>query len=116
MFANAEFVRTRIRTLAAEVADLRLVVLDGQTTPSIDVTAAGMLVQLRADLRRSGAELALANDVGQVRDVLETAEPDGEPPMSPTIEVALAAYPISPSASGRSPLPGEAGDPHAPPV
>ena len=81
MFANADFVRTRVRALAAEVDDLRLVVLDGQTTPSIDVTAAGMLVQLRGDLRRSGAELVLANDVGQVRDVLATAEPDGEPPM-----------------------------------
>ena len=52
MFANAEFVRSRVRELAAEVDDLRLVVMDGQTTPSIDVTAAGMLVQLRADLRR----------------------------------------------------------------
>ena len=118
MFANAEFVRSRVRELAAEVDDLRLVVMDGQTTPSIDVTAAGMLVQLRADLHRDGAELALANDVGQVRDVLETAEPDGEPPMAPTIEAALAAYPVrlSPSSPARSSLPGEAGDPDGPPL
>jgi MFS superfamily sulfate permease-like transporter len=41
MFANAENVRTRVRELAAAVAaspdGLRLVVLDGRTSPSIDV-------------------------------------------------------------------------------
>ena len=86
LFANADFVRTQVRALAADVPDLRLVVLDGRSTPSIDVTAAGMLVQLRADLRRMGAELVLADNIGQVRDVLATAEPEGEPPMYPTIE------------------------------
>jgi hypothetical protein len=47
-----------------------LVVLDGSSSPSIDVTAAGMLTQLRADVRRLGGELVLSDNIGQVRDVL----------------------------------------------
>ena len=93
LFANADFVRLHVRDLAAGVPDLRLVVLDGRSTPSIDVTAAGMLIQLRSDLRRIGAELVLAEDIGQVRDVLAAAEPEGEPPLYPTIDSALAAVP-----------------------
>lgn len=104
VFANADVVRERVRTLAADVEELRLVVLDGRATPSIDVTAAAMLVQLRADVRRLGAELVLAEDVGQVRDVLASAEPDGEPPIYRSIEAALAAAP---------PLSPEPGDPSA---
>jgi hypothetical protein len=42
------------------------------------------------------AELVLAENIGQVRDVLATAEPEGEPPLYPTIETALAAVPPSP--------------------
>ncbi|SDD60068.1 SulP family inorganic anion transporter [Nocardioides lianchengensis] len=95
LFANADYVRTRVRALAADVPGLRLVVLDGRSTPSVDVTAAQMLVQLRSDLRRDGAELALAEDIGQVRDVLATAEPEGEPPLHPTIEAAIAAPPFT---------------------
>jgi sulfate permease, SulP family len=99
VFANADYVRGRVRELAADVPDLRLVVLDGRTTPSIDTTAVGMLVQLRTDLRRMGADLVLAEDVGQVRDVLDHAEAD-EPALYPTVEAALAAP--------RSPGSGEA--------
>jgi MFS superfamily sulfate permease-like transporter len=90
LFANADYVRTTIRALAADVEDLRLVVLDGHTTPSIDVTASGMLVQLRTDLQRMGAALVLAADIGQVRDVLDTAEPDGEPSLHASIDEAIA--------------------------
>jgi anti-anti-sigma regulatory factor len=48
--------------------------MDAETVPSIDVTAARMLLALRADLERDGVELVLARDVGQVRDVLEAAD------------------------------------------
>lgn len=91
LFANADYVRERIRELAADVPDLRLVVLDGRATPSIDVTATAMLTLLRADLQRLGADLALAGDVGQVRDVLATTDEDGEPLVYPTVEAALTA-------------------------
>jgi sulfate permease, SulP family len=53
-------------------------VIDAETVPSIDVTAARMLLALRADLERDGVELVLARDVGQVRDVLEAAD-EGRP-------------------------------------
>lgn len=91
LFANADYVRERVRELAEDVPDLRLVVLDGRATPSIDVTATAMLTQLRADLRRLGADLALAGDVGQVRDVLAEAAEEGQPLVYPTVEAALAA-------------------------
>lgn len=90
-FANAGVVRDRIRVLAAAEDDLRLVVIHGRTTPSIDVTAAEMLVQLRGDLARSAVKLVLAENVGQVRDVLASAEAGEEPPVYPTIEAALAS-------------------------
>ena len=93
LFANADFVRERVRDLVSSTEGVRLVVLDGQATPSIDVTASAMLVQLRTDLRRSGVELVLAEDVGQVRDVLVQAEPEGLPPVYVTIEDALGAGP-----------------------
>lgn len=96
LFANADYVRERVRELAADVPDLRLVVLDGRSTPSVDVTAAGMLVQLRTDLRRLGADLVLAENIGQVRDVLATAEPEGEPSIYPTIEAAIQAHASTP--------------------
>ena len=56
-----------------------------------------MLIQLRADLRRMGAELVLADNIGQVLDVLATAEPEGEPPLYPTIEAALESVPPPPT-------------------
>jgi MFS superfamily sulfate permease-like transporter len=93
LFANADFVRERVRELVSSTEGVRLVVLDGEATPSIDVTASAMLVQLRTDLRRSGVELVLAEDVGQVRDVLVQAEPEGLPPVYVTIEDALGAGP-----------------------
>lgn len=92
MFANAEYVRARVRELAARETGLRLVVLDGRATPSVDVTAAAMLVQLRADLRRDGADLALAEGIGQVRDVLARVGDEGEPPLFTTLDDAVSGF------------------------
>jgi SulP family sulfate permease len=115
MFANADSVRTRVRELAAEAADgphgLKLVVLDGSSSPSIDVTAAGMLTQLREDVRRLGGELVLSDNIGQVRDVLSTAEESGEPPMFATLDEALAS--ISQGQIGDPGLSPGTGDPPA---
>ena len=41
----------------------------------------------------------LADHIGQVRDVLAAAEPEGEPPIYPTIEAALATRPPAAAAS-----------------
>ena len=60
------------------------------TTPFVDVTAAKMLGELERDLSRGGVRLLVARDVGQVRDVLRQAEPDG-PAGYPTVDEAVAA-------------------------
>ncbi len=42
--------------------------------PFIDVTAATMLAQLVADLERTGVQLVLARDIGQVRDLIRLSQ------------------------------------------
>jgi sulfate permease, SulP family len=90
-FANADAVRDAIRAHAAEPA-VRAVVLDAETIPYVDVTAARMLMQLGGDLEREGVRLVVARDIGQVRDVLRHAEEE-PPPLSayPTVREAIAA-------------------------
>ncbi|GAB4085242.1 SulP family inorganic anion transporter [Myceligenerans cantabricum] len=112
IFANADYVRRRVRALAHDVPDLRLVVLDVRDTPSIDVTAAAMLAQLRADVRRAGAELVLAEGIGQVRDVLARAGSADEPRLYASPEDALAHEPGERDEDG-SPETGEAGSARA---
>ncbi len=68
-FANADHVRQTILAHAREPA-VKAVVLDAETVPFVDVTAAEMLLQLRGDLDREGVRLVMARDIGQVRDVL----------------------------------------------
>ena len=68
-FANADSVRNEIR--ARVVEGTRAVVVDAETIPVIDVTAAAMLGELADALRRDGIELVLAHDLGTVRDLLQ---------------------------------------------
>ena len=88
-FGNADYVRDRVRALAAE--GTRAVVLDGQTAPSLDISAVEMLVELTTDLDRLHTTLALAHPIGQVRDVLAQAQVEGEPALYPTLDEAVAA-------------------------
>jgi SulP family sulfate permease len=82
-FANADAVRGAVRAHAFRDGT-RAVVLDAETIPYVDVTAARMLVQLDDELARRGVRLIMARDIGQVRDVLRRTEEDGP---------LLAAYP-----------------------
>ena len=68
-FANADAIRTRILQ-AAEADNIEAIVIDAETVPFIDVTAARMLAALDEDLRRRNVRLLLARDIGQVRDIL----------------------------------------------
>ncbi|HYI35788.1 MAG TPA: SulP family inorganic anion transporter [Thermoleophilaceae bacterium] len=68
-FANADWVRQRIRRAAAH-PDTHTVILDAETVPFVDVTAAQALAQAADDLSEQDVKLVLARDVGQVRDVL----------------------------------------------
>ena len=54
--------------------------LDCQTTPSVDVTAARMLNQLAADLGKRGVRLVLAGEIGQVRDMIAAVADHGQAP------------------------------------
>jgi sulfate permease, SulP family len=89
-FANADHVRERMLRLSD--GKVHAVILDAETVPYIDVTAAGMLAELAAELERRGVQLHLARDVGQVRDVLRKAGAAvaGEH-VHPTVGEALAS-------------------------
>ena len=98
-FANADTVRDAVRAHAA-APGTRAVVLDAETAPFIDVSAARMLVQLNEDLQRSGVRLVIARDVGQVRDVLRRAEGGAAlPPAYPTVQDAVEAV-VEPESPG----------------
>ena len=90
-FANADNVRSRILD-AGHVAGVHAVILDAETTPFVDITAARMLVATHDELGANGVRLMLARDVGQVRDVLGCITQDADLTTTyPTIAAALNA-------------------------
>ena len=90
-FANAENVRSRI--LEVGVAPrVRAVILDAETIPFVDVSAARMLVSAHAQLQTRGVRLVVARAVGQVRDVVGCITDEDDLTSSfPTIAAAVAA-------------------------
>ena len=48
-------------------------VVDAETVPFIDVTAAQILEQLAEELRAEGVRLVIARNIGKVRDVVREA-------------------------------------------
>ena len=74
-FANVGAIAADIRS-AARSDHVHAIVLDAETMPFIDVTAAQVLDQVARELRANGVRLVIARDVGQVRDVLDTAPGD----------------------------------------
>ncbi|WP_328398195.1 SulP family inorganic anion transporter [Nocardia sp. NBC_00416] len=72
-FVNADHVRRRVEQLCTDRT--RLVVLDAETSPVIDVTAATMLIDLRDTLARRRVDFRVARSIGQFGDELEAAEP-----------------------------------------
>ena len=90
-FANADALRDAVRAHAFGEG-IRAVVLDAETIPYVDVTAAQMLVQLDDELARREGRLVVARDSGQVRDVLRRTGED--PPLLtayPTVRQAVEA-------------------------
>jgi anti-anti-sigma factor len=90
-FANADQIRDRVRAEAARQG-VRAVVIDGETSPFIDLTAVRMLDDLTDGLRRDGVRLVLAHEVGRVREVITRAE-DEQPQIEiyPTVTDAIDA-------------------------
>jgi SulP family sulfate permease len=89
-FANADAVRESIRTKAAD-PDVSAVVLDAETIPAIDLTAAHMLIEAGRDLQRQGKRLVLARQVGQVRDVLAAERHPTAIEIYPSVRAAVDA-------------------------
>ena len=90
MFANSDHVKSQIEALCTD--QTKIVVLDAETSPFVDVSAASMLVELKSTLARRGIDFRIARDIGQFRDTLRKA---GEAPrleIDATIDDALAAY------------------------
>jgi sulfate permease, SulP family len=104
-FGNADYVQAAIQDAAGD--GIGAVVLDCETMPSIDVTAARMLSQLAADFRRRGVRLVLAGEIGQVRDMLAAVSgPDGSPEYHRTVHDAVDSArtgPAVPAPPGRAP-------------
>lgn len=101
-FANADHARARLRALVDPAC--QVLVLDAQTTPFIDITAAHMLDELAVTLGRDGVRLAIAGDIGQVRDVIRGAAEPGAttPTLYRTVDDAIAASTGPETGSGPS--------------
>jgi SulP family sulfate permease len=97
-FANADGVEALVR-VAGSRPGTRAVVLDAETMPSLDVTAADMLSRLADRLESQRVQLVVAREIGQVRDLLSVAEPGRRAiPVYPTVRAAVDAF----SDEGRS--------------
>jgi len=90
-FANAENVRSRILD-AGGAPGVRAVILDAETIPFVDVSAARMLVSAHTQLETRGVRLVVARAVGQVRDVIGCITDEDDLTSSfPTIAAAVDA-------------------------
>jgi high affinity sulfate transporter 1 len=90
-FANAENVRARILEVGA-APRVHAVILDAETIPFVDVSAARMLVSAHAQLQTRGVGLLVARAVGQVRDVIGCITDEDDLTSSfPTIAAAVDA-------------------------
>ncbi|MFD6893133.1 SulP family inorganic anion transporter [Rhodococcus sp. NPDC060086] len=88
-FANSDYVHQQIKSRCTD--ETRLVVLDAETSPFIDVSAAQMLLELRDTLAERGITLRIARDIGQFGDVLEHSGSGGAPiAVYPTVRAAIA--------------------------
>jgi high affinity sulfate transporter 1 len=95
-FANADAIRERV-VAAAAPPDVHGVVLDCESVPFVDVTAAEMIERLRTVLAGQGKQLVLARDIGQVRDVLGRAGDDVDATtVYPTVAAAVDAVRAAP--------------------
>ena len=87
-FANADAARAMIKRYVT--AETRALVIDAETIAFVDVTAVRMLDVLAGDLARQGVVLAIAHDIGQVRDMLAEGEVTESLRVFATIDSAIA--------------------------
>ena len=74
IFANAESFKENLSiALGQEQRPIHLVIIDLESSPFTDVTAADMIHDLYTELKKKGITLRLSNACGQARDVLRRA-------------------------------------------
>jgi sulfate permease, SulP family len=108
-FGNADNIRARILQLA-ESERVRAVVIDAETIPFIDITAAQMLEELTDQLHQLGIELLVARDIGQVRDVMRhVVDDEALTHVYPTVQAAVDAAKHAAAHPQKSPPAARAG-------
>jgi len=95
-FANANRTRNRLRDLAGKAdAPLKIVLLNLEASPEIDVTSLEMLEQVNKELQESGIELRFARMTDSVRDLFARSgflERLGPERIFPGVDVAVDAF------------------------
>jgi SulP family sulfate permease len=92
-FANAESLRGEIlRTMASHRGPVRLLVLDLETCPMIDISGAEMLDELRASLGDQGVTLKIAGAHRSVRDFLREENPEKFGQLAPDVAQAVTQW------------------------
>ena len=67
------------------------IVLDAETVPFLDATAAKMLGEVASELSAQGVRLVLAHSIGDVRHLLRETEASSIQ-IYPTVQAAVDAY------------------------
>ena len=94
-FVNAEYLHTRVLTLADAADGLRRVVLNAEAWMYLDATAIDVLRQLHAELEQRGVVLCFARLKGRQREIFEETGLTaliGADRFFPTVRAAVAAY------------------------
>jgi sulfate permease, SulP family len=78
LYLNAEYVLAQVLERLVVVGDIRRVYCDLSASPMMDLAGARMLAELTDKLSARGAELAVVNAHGRVRDLLRAEGLDGK--------------------------------------
>lgn len=76
LFANCVTIKETILEMIEAEEEIELVILDLQSSPTLDISAADMLKELQETLDKCGIEFRIAHPTGQASDALKITELD----------------------------------------
>lgn len=76
IFANCVTIKETILEMIEAEEEIELVILDLQSSPTLDISAADMLKELQETLDKRGIEFRIAHPTGQASDALKITELD----------------------------------------